>query len=254
MAFQRNSTALLLLLASCSPGRFDVVGLAPDSLRTGMVAYWSCDEGTGSTLADHSGNGHDGAITGTTWTWIPGRFGNALHFESGDSVSVTPFPPATDNWSVSLWVRPASGDFGDSYLTLISTEIGCVGGWEMNARLTSSDMEYHFGYPRQGDAGNCRPYEYYSCFNCVDSGQWTHLVALVDSDAGLLSFYRNGVLQGTSASQDLILPGSATLYLARWYKEGRNFVGDLDDVVIHNRALKPAEIESLYAQPPSNPP
>jgi hypothetical protein len=114
-------------------------------------------------------------------------------------------------------------------------------------------MEYHFGYPRQPDPVSC-PYQYYSCFNCVDSGQWTHLVAVVDSGAGLLSFYRNGVLQGTSAGADLILPGSTTLYLARWAGVGRNFVGDLDDIVLHNRSLKPAEIESLYAQPPSDPP
>ena len=251
MTIHRTFALLALLLASCSPGGLNVVGQAPDSLLTDMVAHWSCDEGTGGTLVDHSGNGYDGVILGATW--IPGRFGNGIHFESGDSVTVgESFPQANKSWSVSLWVRPPNADLGDSYVTLISTEIPFVGGWEMNARVTSWDMEYHFGYPRQSDAGDA--YEYYTCANCVDVGVWTHLVAVVDSSQMQLSFFKNSVLLNQSPITDLIQPGSPALYLGRWSKEGRYFVGDLDDIVVYRRALTQPEISSLYAQPaPSTP-
>jgi len=238
---------LVLLLASCSPGGLNVVGRAPNSLQQDMVAHWSCDD-TGTTLVDHSGNGHDGVIAGATW--ISGHFGGALHFDSGNSVVVggvgEPFPDATASWSVSLWVSPASSNSGD-WATLISTEIPFVGGWEMNLELPAdyTGLQYHFAYAVESDAG---PYEYWDC-PCVDVDQWTHLVVVVDGSAMQLSFYKNSFLQSESPITDLIQPGSPALYLARWSGDERYFVGDLDDIVIYKRALGKDEVLSLFQKP-----
>jgi hypothetical protein len=133
----------LLLFAACSPRRLDVVSLAPD-----MVAHWPCDEeGDGNTLYDHSVNKYDGVINGAKYLADSGHsgFGGALHFDSGNSVTVNGFPAATKSWSVSLWVRPATwalpADSNSSYyITLISTEIVSASGkpgagWEMNGHL-----------------------------------------------------------------------------------------------------------------------
>jgi hypothetical protein len=256
MASHRTFALLALALTGCSQGRLDVVGLAPD-----MVAHWPCDEGSDSKLLDHSINKYDGTIDGATW--IPdGRFGGALHFNSGNSVFVPSFPQATKSWSLSLWVRPSAWAFpADSginyYITLISTEIAFMSGWEMNAHLPPAQppnnyraWEYHFAYPKGGDAGG-NPYKYYDC-DCVDANQWTHLVAVVDSAAMQMSFYKNGELQGAQAITDLIQPqvtGYSPLYMGTWSLGGRNFVGDLDDIVIYGRALTAAEVASLYTQP-----
>jgi hypothetical protein len=35
---------------------------------TDLIGHWPLDEGTGTTVADASGNGHDGTIYGATWT------------------------------------------------------------------------------------------------------------------------------------------------------------------------------------------
>jgi hypothetical protein len=37
--------------------------------------------------------------------------------------------------------------------------------------------------------------------------------------------------------------------LGTWSQGGRYFVGDLDDIVIYQRALTAAEVVSLYTQP-----
>lgn len=267
MALQRTFVLLALLLASCSQGRLDVVGRAPNSLREDMLAYYSCDNATATQLPDDSGYGKGGTILGATPT--PGRFGNALHFESENSVVVGDFYQATHSWSVALWVRagawassPAtSGGSGDTYVTLISTEIVRVGGWEMNVRFPQSDQDqkiwrYNFAYPNPADAGpwwiyqfaEARPYG-------VDVGLWTHLVAVVDSSVMKILFYKNGALSkdGTlfdeRAITSFILSGSDALYLGTWSEGGRNFVGDLDDIVIYGRALTETEVASLYAQP-----
>ena len=224
-----------------------MVGRAPNSLRQDVIAYWSCDnvaDSNNPTLVDDSGNQNTGTILGATLT--PGHFGNALHFESGNSVLVGNFPQAHPSWSVSLWVRPYSSNSGD-WATLISTEIPFLGGWEMNLQLPTdyTGLQYHFAYPRESDAG---PYEFYSC-PCVDVDQWTHLVAVVDGSANRLSFYKNSLLQNESPITDLILPGSNALYLGTWSKGGRYLVGDLDDIVIYGRALTQTEVGALYTQP-----
>jgi len=240
-----------------------VVTLAPNSLNQGMVAHWPCDEGTGTTLGDVPSHRYDGTILSATWLLDSGHagFGDALHFDSGNSVIVDKsFQPASDSWSVSLWVRPAAWDAptptpntGDSYVTLISTEIVRLGGWEMNVRFPQLERtwRYHFAFPNPGDAGSY-VYQWAEAIG-FDVGVWTHLVAVVDSSAMQILFYKDSVLSAEKAITSLILPGSNALYLGTWSEGGRNLIGDLDDIVIYSRALTADEVGLLFKQPAPNP-
>ncbi|HEY4186583.1 MAG TPA: LamG domain-containing protein [Polyangia bacterium] len=239
MALKRAALALGALALGCGAAPLDVAERAPDPLLTGLVAHWPLDDSTGATATDHSGHGHDGTLTGGTW--IDGHFGGALHFASGDAVSVPSFPDAASSWTVALWARPPSGDFGTDYLTLVSTELVFIGGWQMNVTLSPSGSYYEFAYwigPGDSD------YAYLDC-NCVDVDQWTHLAATLDSAAGLLSFYKNGALQMTSSTTRTILSGSPTLFMGRWHDADRLYVGDLDDIAIYDHALGTAELARL---------
>ena len=53
----------------------------------GLVAAYAFDEGSGSTVADVSGNGNDGTVANTTWA-AAGKYGKALSF-NGTSSRVT---------------------------------------------------------------------------------------------------------------------------------------------------------------------
>jgi hypothetical protein len=258
MALHRTLAPLALLLASCSPGGLNVVGRAPNSLRQDVIAYWSCDnvaDSNNPTLVDDSGNQNTGTILGATLT--PGHFGNALHFESGNSVFVGNFPQAHPSWSVSLWVRPAAwaspsfaDNSDDAYVTLISTEIAGQGGWEMDAlfhQQEASTWKYNFAFPDPIDAGRWK-YQWAET-NDFEVGVWTHLVAVVDSDAMKIQFYENGVLSIENPITSLILLGNSTLFLGTWSGGWRYFVGDLDDIVIYGRALNQTEVGTLYTQP-----
>ena len=250
------AAAAATLLGACSAGPIDVAGRSNGSLLMGMVAHWTLDDATGSTMAlDSSGNAHHGAVTGGTW--IPGHFGGALHFESGDEISVPTFPNATSGWSVALWVRPPAQDLGTDYVTLISTEIPLTGttaggGWQMNLMQNLSagatGSYYQFGYwlgPLAGD------YDAADCA-CVDTQQWTHIAGVVDSVAGTARLYKNGVFETAgqylagSAQNKPIRPGSETLYMGRWSRNGRLLIGDLDDVVVYDRPLTPSEVAALF--------
>ena len=138
------SNRVLLLLAAglvvtgCRATPLDAVTIDPHTLLTGLVAHWTFDEGSGATVVDHSGNGHNGMLVGGTWLGA-GRFGGALELALDDTVTFENFPPATPNWTVSVWLQMsetqlaanvATGDYG----TILSTELACSGGWELTVR------------------------------------------------------------------------------------------------------------------------
>jgi chitodextrinase len=76
---------------------------------SGLVAAYAFDEGTGTTVADASGNGNTGTITNATWT--TGKYGNGLSF-NGSNALVTINDSAllhlTTAMTLEAWVKPGS--------------------------------------------------------------------------------------------------------------------------------------------------
>jgi hypothetical protein len=93
-----SSTQIDVTTPAHAAGAADVVVTNPDTqsgtlssgytyTTSGLIAHWTFDEGSGQTVADSSGNGHNGTLgndTGAaaddpTWTCVAG--GNALTFD-----------------------------------------------------------------------------------------------------------------------------------------------------------------------------
>jgi hypothetical protein len=151
---------------------------------------------------------------------------------------------------VALWYRAPAGDYGDGHLPIIGNQESGGGGWQMSATLTAADSQYRFGFPLGADGGS--DYEHVST-SSVEADTWVHLAATVDSEAMRLSFYKNGELAGEEALSYLIQPGTEDLGFGREAASRRYLVGDLDDIVIFNRALVEAEIRELGAEPAPDP-
>src|SRR5687767_11919815 len=66
-------TALTFLL-------FLFSGPLPAAAQTGPVAAYGFNEGTGTTVADATGNGRIGTVSGAIWNGT-GRFGSSLTFD-----------------------------------------------------------------------------------------------------------------------------------------------------------------------------
>ncbi|WP_438032469.1 RICIN domain-containing protein [Sorangium sp. So ce204] len=227
-------------LAACEQGPIDAVELTPTTLTQGMVAYWTFDEGEGTIVTDGSGNRRDGELTGGTWV-EGGRFGQALHLDEGEFMTVGDFPNATSSWTVSAWVRAlADGPpANDTLRTVISTED--TGGWELNIDYDGEARGMDFGFwkgPEISDDHRLR------C-SCLELQRWTHAAAVVDGEGLSMSLYIDGRLYRTEPIERTISPGSTSLYVGRWPQEGRLLVGDVDDIAIYSRALVPAEIAEL---------
>jgi hypothetical protein len=109
-----------------------VVVAAPARAANGLVAAYGFNEGTGTAIADASGTGNNGTVSGTTWS-TAGKYGAALSF-NGTSSSVTlPDSNSLDlstGLTLEAWVNPTALNGG-------------VGGWRtMVFKQTSGGMAY----------------------------------------------------------------------------------------------------------------
>ena len=79
------------------------------SSTPGLIAAYSFNEGTGTTLTDRAGHGHTGTLTGPTWT-AAGRNGGGLTFDgTNDSVRINDHAELdlTTGMTLEAWVRPS---------------------------------------------------------------------------------------------------------------------------------------------------
>jgi Concanavalin A-like lectin/glucanases superfamily len=237
----------------CSAGPIDVASLPSGSLTDSLVAHWTFDEGVGVVANDSSGNGRTGTIFGPGWSWVPGRFGSALHFSGVDQVTVPGLPQATDSYSVSAWLFLASSDLigpTSPVTNLLNTEVP-GGGWALYATLSPGYTRYVYRYwigpPLEYEMTPVTP-----C-NCLILDSWVQLTAVVDATASSLTLYVNGIPEPAVMTSGAISPGSTMLYMARGPSQGYALTGTLDDVAIYDRALVPEEIALLGQAPAPDP-
>jgi hypothetical protein len=238
-------TLAVTLVLSTACGPLDLVE-APDP-SVGLVAYWSFDESTGSLVGDHSGQGHDGVLTGGTWRSTGGHLGGALSLASGDYVTVEGFPAATPDWTLSVWVRYAPADIGTDLSTIVTTEIPSTGGWELQGPVNADTAALQFSYNRDSR------YNTLSCCQ-IQPDTWMHVTAVVNGAAPggqrTATIYDGRTAHAVLPVSGPILPGNGTLHIGIEEIPGKlewPFRGTIDELRIYDRALNPAEVQALDA-------
>ncbi len=247
--------ALALCASACTEGRLDAIDLSPDALTTDLttdlMAHYTFDEGSGTTVIDHSGNERNGTLTGGTWLINEGKFGGALHLDGSSYVTVSNFPNAPPSFTVSAWARTATWYEG-GLETLVSTEAVFEGGWEINVENNSPDASTGFqsAYWDPGVEAGKYPYTLADCPACLPHNIWTHVAFVVDASTHTLTMYINGEVWGSpSPAPDSILPGTPQLFIGRWSLTNRLLIGDIDDLAIYGRALVQDDIQALQRAP-----
>jgi hypothetical protein len=248
---------VLCCLPACTPAAINVAGLPEDTLFNGLAAYWTFDETFGLTVADDSGNGRDGTISGGSWNRLPmpyGKFAGALYLAGSDTVSVPAFPQATPAFTVSAWVRVTSADLAATQPplgALLSNET-VSGGWAVYLELPSPPSTANPSYVLVYYLGPGQSYARAACA-CFVADAWTHVAAVVDADAGSATLYVSGAAPVEVPVPAGISPGQSTLLMGRWPAPVlgplRNLTGALDDVAIWTRALTAEEIGELDVGP-----
>ncbi len=213
-----------------------------------LVAYWSFNDGLGTTLTDNTGRGNNGELRGdiSQPTWDDGHTG-----QSGDrSLKFLPTVPIPGSMSdnpyvfldnpddlkisgdqtISVWLRPTN--FGWGRQNPYSKDFNRSGTITLE---TDGDVNYYYG------DGTWKGFR--STHELAEN-EWNH-VAIVRSLASLpgsngrLTWYINGEANSTSTNRPCI-PGDSTAYFGRGYVG--SYHGYIDDAAIWNEALSPMDV------------
>jgi hypothetical protein len=222
----------------------------PVALADGLVVHLPFDEMSGTTAADRSGLGNNGALLffpEPVVNWTPGILGGALLFNSGlpignEAVSV----PSVESldfttglaFSAAVWAK-AGGAQTESGALLCKGlggggEAYCIdiygGGFRFFVRGTGTLLAV-------------------ASSTVLPDASWQLVVAVYDAALGRMKLYVNGVEAASSAPvADLLSNGEPLDIGCRQWQGGYTlpFIGALDDVRIYNRMLTPREVKALY--------
>ena len=203
------------------------------------VAWWRCDEGQNSVLADAAGNGNAGHIEGAKWVRIGSRFG--LQFDGvDDRVDCGPGIGQHIREGISLlaWIWPE--DLAER------SEVGIVG-----EGIATYGITQYRRFAQPGDTNKL--YAYISGGkNQVSASlpvrSWHHVASTFDGR--MLRLYIDGrEMAKSDLDAKVSSGGSFWIGYTPPYKASskkRFFHGKITDVRVYNRALSDREVSAQY--------
>jgi hypothetical protein len=210
------------------------------SVPDDLTGYWKFDEDTGSVIADWSGNGYSGTITGGASFSENGKSGHSLTLdgETGyadvESLNLHGHSAGT----VSLWMKPTTTS-GTQYIFNIGGA-SCDGALYMKIAAGSLVVGYT---DRSGGAHTA-----YSGAYSAPTG-FDHIVVTWDPSAEMIRVYKNSAsLANYSWTDGLRNPLLEDLRFGFCSASGY-YSGSLDEARLYSRALSDAEIRQLYSNP-----
>jgi chitodextrinase len=202
----------------------------------GLVAAYSFDEGSGTTVADLSGNGNTGTLSNTTWTGVA-KYGNALVF-NGSSSRVTINDAASLRLSTGVtleaWVNPSTVSTAwrdivykgnDNYFLESTTNTGAPGA---GVTIGSVDAVTRGTTP-------------------LTVNSWSHLALTYDGST--LRLYVNGVQVSSLSQPGAIAASTNPLQIGGDSTFAQFFTGTIDEVRVYNTALNQSQIQTDMATP-----
>jgi hypothetical protein len=207
-------------------------GGASRANRNGLVAWWKCDEGKGTSVTNSAGAGNGATLMGGV-EWVPGRLGRALKFDGQTgylSCAAENLPATNAAQTISFWLnlpaRPARGE-----------DILCFSNNPMSGALQAGIGPNRLNFWRFGGvnlASTAAP----------AVGAWHHCAFVTDGKTH--SLYIDGKMENsTTAPMQSVAVMNCEFGRYRGANGGAYFSGALDDLRIYNRPLTEAEVRGI---------
>ena len=206
-----------------------------------LHTYLACNDGTGTTVSDASGQGHAGTLTGSA-TWGTGKSGSAPALNGSTDYVSLPANLVTDltDFTVACWVYWNASR-----------------NWERIFDFGSGTGRYMFLTPRSGsgvvrfaitvDGGKGE--QAVTGTAALPTAQWVHVA--VTLSGRLATLYVNGTAVGSNSAEFLPpwqLGGTTRNWIGRsQYAGDPYFNGRIDEFRIYRGALAAADIAALIA-------
>ena len=215
---------------------------------SGLVSWWQAEGNANDTVDSNSGILLNGA------TFAPGRVGQAFSFDgTNDYIRVTDRPNLhfTNALTIEAWLFPTS--LGGYHHEVVSKWDWHYPGAQKGYTTTvMPDGRIGFGvcndgYCSEGPVVGSSASAYRT--NSLPVNQWTHFAATYDGSA--LTIYVNGILEGQTAYNGGIFPGTNDLLIGAALADAGGgalspFAGLIDEPATYNRAVSSAEIQAIY--------
>ncbi|MBC7742298.1 MAG: LamG domain-containing protein [Bdellovibrionaceae bacterium] len=222
------------------------------TLQTNLIGYWRFNETAPGGYAgpkdfkDFSPSGNNIAKTGTITLGASGRFLNGVSSNNTggyvDLTGVNTLIGTTASYTISAWFNVTSYTNGCSGTGTYLLDRAITGGGNPLAGICIKTNS--FAFETRCDNGASLQQVVGAA---VVTGSWQHVVIQRDRAAALYRIFGNGVQIATVADGAGCAVTLDPPRLAR-HATGttQGLVGSLDEVLIWNRALSPAEILQLY--------
>jgi len=208
-------------------------------ILTGLVGWYTFDEGSGSTAHDSSGNANTATVNGASW--IAGKIGtHALSFNGSGNNVLTPIYNLTNaSGTISWWMNPSSA-YNSGTVRAIWGQFVSSPYSEMSCQVYS-DNNWYCGFSSTTD----RRVTLAASGSNYIQGSWNFYTFTWTSTSSAL--YMNGSVIGTNGTApNPSLVSSDFTIGEQGYGYSTYFLGDIDDFRIYNRALSTSDIIQLY--------
>ncbi len=193
------------------------------ALTDNLIGYYTFDEGT---IADSSGNGNNGSITGST-TAVTGKMGSALLFGTTSYGSI---PAAAgsgldlmSDFTVSFWIKPYT----------FTSNVNWVGRdspfWKLGTASGNTFLNVNVG----GVSLTTGEYKL---------EEFMHVVGAYSTSTRMVTLYKDNTFLATSTLGNF----ASNNYAIYINDDSTHILMAMDDLRIYNRTLSSAEVGSLY--------
>jgi chitodextrinase len=202
-----------------------------------VVAAYSFNEGTGSAVADSSGNGNIGNTANTAWS-SGGKYGGALSFNGTNSIVNIPDSNSlhlSSGLTLEAWVKPTS-------ITSIWSDVIYKGNDIFYLEASSPQSDKPAGAITVGSS----EVQLFGT-KALPVNSWTYLA--LTYDGANLRLYVNGAQVASVAQTGPIATSTNALQIGGDTIYGQNFAGLIDDVRVYNTARTSAQIQTDMKTP-----
>lgn len=218
-------------------------GDSGEVVTDGLLAYYKLDDGSGTTAADWTGNGNTGTLTNMSGAWTTGKIGGCLQFDgSNDHVQTANDAvkmQISGDYSTSVWIYPDASQKVWAGIYSRTDPSGATNHWNLqfdnsanrNLIIYHGSSQWQIG-ARLADV----------------AGAWHHIGVVRNGTT--MTIYLDGVVIRTATWTNGAVSGNGHLNIGGDRTASSSYVykGLIDDLRIYDRALTPAEMQTLYAQ------
>ncbi len=216
------------------------------------LLHYTMDAIDGGVIADASGNGLDGTLTGAAEIVGADGGGSALQLPGGDGGGYVTIPRGALEGATDLTV---------------SARVrwdGTGGAWQRVFDLGTDTTRYLFATPSNGDgdlrtaltASGSSGEANVTGYGALRAGEWATITTTLDTSAGSVTTYLDGVAVSNAATSiavgDLLTDDATSAgYLGRSFYPDPLLQGAIDDVQVFHDALSAEQVAGLVGETPT---